>query len=74
MGGPGRLKISWNNDELWIRGDKEGLKFLADCCTRIIGHRDPGGHILLQWQMNNLIAGSLETRLEFTEDDEDFED
>ena len=73
---PRRLKITLDKEsgEIWIRGNKAGLEYLASGCLKIIGKTDPSGHILLQWQMNNLLEGSTETRLEFTDDEEDFRD
>lgn len=71
---PRRLEVTMSSeDEVWIRGDKAGLEYLADWCHRIIGKSDPSGHIHFQWQMNNLLEGSLAIRLEFFDDDEDFE-
>lgn len=65
-----RLKITYDNDEIWIRGDEEGLKYLAECCTKIIGNKDPSGHWHLQSEMNNLMDGSIKTRIEYTENPE----
>jgi hypothetical protein len=65
-----RLKITIDKDELWIRGDKAGLQYLADCCTKIIGKKDPSGHFHLMPEMNNLMAGSLKTVIEYMEDPE----
>lgn len=69
-----KLKITYEADEgeIWIRGNKAGLEFLASCCLSIIGKTDPAGHIHLQWQMNNLSEGSTETRLEFSDDQKDY--
>ena len=65
-----RLKITCDNDEIWIRGDEQGLKYLAECCTSIIGKKDPSGHWHLQQEMNNLMNGSIKTRIEYMEDPE----
>jgi hypothetical protein len=65
-----RLKITIDKDELWIRGDKAGLQYLADCCTRIIGKKDPSGHFHLEPEMNNLMDGSLKTVIEYMENPE----
>jgi hypothetical protein len=65
-----RLKITYDNHEIWIRGDKEGLQSLADCCTRIIGKKDPSGHIHLMPEMNNLMEGSVKTVIEYMENPE----
>jgi hypothetical protein len=71
---PPRLKITIDDaGDVWIRGDERGLRYLAECCVRIIGKDDPAGHILLQWEMNNLWEGSLRTRLEFRDDPVAFE-
>lgn len=69
-----KLKITIDKEtkEVWIKGDKSGLEYLADCCLRIIGKKDPSGHILLQWQMNTLMEGSVESRLEYSDDPEDY--
>lgn len=60
-----QLKITFDNGEIWIRGDKEGLLYLADCCTRVIGKKDPSGHFHLLPEMNNLLEGSTKIRLGF---------
>jgi hypothetical protein len=72
--GDAKLKITYDkaNQEIWIRGDKRGLEFLADCCNRVIGKTNPSGHIHLQWQMNNLEKGSVSTRLEYSDTIEDY--
>ncbi len=62
-----RLKITYDKGEIWIRGDKEGLQYLADCCTRIIGKKDPSGHFHLMPDMNNLMEGSAKTVIEYME-------
>jgi ribosomal protein S27AE len=69
-----KLKITYDDKkkEIWIKGNKNGLEFLASCCLSIIGKIDPSGHIHLQWQMNNLMEGSVETRLEYSDDPEDY--
>ena len=71
-----KLKITADREtgEIWIRGNKAGLEFLANCCLRIIGKTDPSGHILLEWQMCNLLEGSTETRLEYSDSEEDYQD
>lgn len=68
-----KLKIIYNSgqDKIYISGNKEGLEFLADCCLSVIGKSDPAGHIHLEWQMNNLLAPSTETILEFSDKPED---
>jgi hypothetical protein len=63
-----RLKITCDKDEIWIRGNDEGLQYLSQCCTRIIGKKDPSGHIHLMPEMNNLMNGSMKTVIEYTED------
>ena len=65
-----RLKITYDNHEIWIRGDKEGLQYLADCCTRIIGNKDPSGHFHLMPEMNNLMEGSVKTVIGYMENPE----
>ena len=69
-----KLKVSYDDKEkeLWVRGNKEGLEFLANCCLGVIGKTDPSGHIHLEWQMNNLMEGSVPIRLEFSENPEDY--
>jgi len=69
-----KLKITYNEKEgdILITGNKIGLEFLASCCLRIIGKNDPSGHIHLQWQMNNLIDGSTETVLEYSDHPDDY--
>jgi hypothetical protein len=62
-----RLKITFDNDEIWFRGDKEGLKYLADCYTRIIDKKDPWGHFHLLPEMNNLMEDSNKTVIEYME-------
>ena len=69
-----KITIEPKEDEIWIRGNKGGLEYLASCCLSVIGKTDPSGHILLQWQMNNLLEESKETRLEFSDDEEDYKD
>ncbi|MFA5144012.1 MAG: hypothetical protein WC522_07615 [Candidatus Omnitrophota bacterium] len=72
-----KLKITYNEDksgEIWIRGNKSGLEFLASCCLAIIGKNDPSGHIHLQWQMNNLLPGSTETLLEYSDYAENYQE
>ena len=70
-----RLKITYDepNSEITIRGNKNGLEYLASCCLSIIGKTDNSAHIHLQWQMNNLNEGSIETVLVFSDDAEDYE-
>lgn len=71
---PGRLKVTIDpSGEIWIRGDSDGLAYLAHWCQRIIGKTDPAGHMLLQWQMNNLLEGSSPVRLEYIDDDAGFD-
>ena len=65
-----RLKITYDNREIRIRGDKEGLQYLADCCTRIIGKKDLSGHFHLMPEMNNLMEGSVKTLIEYMENPE----
>ncbi len=62
------LKITYDKNEIRIRGDKQGLQYLADCCTRIIGKKDPAGHFHLMPEMNNLMEGSVKTVIEYMED------
>ncbi len=41
---PRRLEVTMSSeDEVWIRGDKAGLEYLADWCHRIIGKERPVG-------------------------------
>jgi hypothetical protein len=65
-----KLKITYDNGEIWIRGNDQGLQYLADCCTRIIGKTDPSGHWHLMPEMNNLIEGSERTLIEYMENPE----
>ena len=65
-----RLKITYDHAEIWIRGDKNGLQYLADFCTRITGKKDPSGHFHLQPEMNNLMEGSINTIIEYMESPE----
>lgn len=65
-----KLKITYDHNEIWIRGDKNGLQYLADCCTRIIGKKDPSGHFHLEPEMNNLMEGSIKTVIEYMENPE----
>lgn len=71
-----KLKIVYdkNNDEITILGNAAGLEFLADTCLRIIGKTDPGGHMHLQWEMNNLLEGSTSTLVEFSDTNEHYSD
>jgi len=64
-----KLKITYNkeNKEILIKGNKDGLEFLSDCCLRIIGKSDPSGHIHLMPEMNNLIKGSINVIIEYTD-------
>ncbi len=62
------LKITYDKNEIWIRGDKQGLQYLADCCMRIIGKKDPSAHFHLMPGMNNLMVGSVKTVIEYMED------
>lgn len=59
------LKITVEDGEIWIRGNKEGLEYLSDCCVRIIGKHDPSGHFHFMPEMGNLAKGSIKTRIEF---------
>jgi hypothetical protein len=43
-----RLKSTYDNDEVWIRDDKEELQNLADCCTRMIEKKDSSEHFYLE--------------------------
>jgi hypothetical protein len=63
-----RLKITYDNNEIRIAGDKKGLQYLADCCTRIIGKKDPSAHFHLMPEMNNLMECSVKTVIEYMED------
>jgi len=69
-----KLKISYNeaDSDISIVGNKDGLEFLASCCLHIIGKTDPSGHVHLQWQMNNLLEGSTETLLEYSDDPKNY--
>ncbi len=54
--------------EIAIRGNRQGLEFLASVCLAVIGKHDPGGHVHLEWQMNNLLPGSVRTVIEFSDE------
>ena len=64
--------LRWWKRWILIVGDKAGLEFLASRCLAIIGRTGPSGHIHLEWQMNNLIEGSIKTILEYCESPEDY--
>ena len=66
-----KLKIHYNEEksEVSIVGNRAGLEFLANCCLAIIGRQSLSDHMLLQWQMNNLLEGSTETYLKFSKDE-----
>jgi len=68
------LKIIYNpkDDRILLLGDKAGLEFLSNCCLSVIGKHDPSGHIHLEWQNNNLVEGSTETILEFSNDPDNY--
>ena len=73
-----RLKITYdkNDSEIVIMGNKEGLEFLTGCIKKVIEKGESKSehkHYHLQWQMNNLDAGSVETELVFSDDAEDYE-
>ncbi len=67
-----KLMITLRKGEVWIRGDQSGLEELAQKCLWIIGKDGPAGHDLLQWQMNTLLEGSVETILEYSDDPADY--
>ena len=69
-----KLKATFNKkeNEIWIRGNSEGLEFLSNCCLSIINKKDPSGHIHLEWQMGNLLEDSVAIRLEFSDDNKDY--
>jgi hypothetical protein len=62
-----QLKITYENNEIRIKGDEHGLRYLADCCTRIIDKKDPSGHFHLMPEMKNLMNGSIKTTIEYNE-------
>ena len=66
-----RLKITLEDGEVVIRGDKGGLEYVANVCQRVIGKHDPSGHVHLEWHMNNLCEGSVPAVVQYTDDDED---
>ncbi len=69
-----KLKVIYDkkNEEVVIRGNAQGLKFLAGACLAVIGKNDPSGHILLQWQMNNLQQGSVQAVVEYSDNANDY--
>ena len=71
-----KLKITYDDKkkEVTILGNAEGLEFLAGACLSIIGKTDPSGHIHLEWQMNTLLEGSVQTILEFSNNDQHYQE
>ncbi len=62
------LRITLDGSEIRIRGSEEGLRYLADCCIRVIGKIDSSGHFHLMPEMNNLMKGSIKTVIEYSQD------
>jgi hypothetical protein len=62
------LKITFDGNEIHIEGNEQGLRYLADCCIRVIGKKDEAGHFHLMSEMNNLEEGSVATVIEYSED------
>lgn len=63
----GKLKIEYEKESnrISITGDAEGLRYLADVCTRIIDKTGPGSHFHMSQEMGNLDKGSVETIIGF---------
>lgn len=62
------LRITSDGNEVRIRGNEEGLRYLADCCISVIGKIDASGHFHLMPEMKNLMGGSIKTVIEYSQD------
>ena len=71
-----KLKIMYKPErpEITVIGNQAGLEYLANLCLSIINRRDLWDHVLLQWQMNNLLKGSTETYLKFSDDEKHYDE
>ncbi len=58
----GRLRISYdrNANKIEIVGDRDGLRYLADACMRVIDKEGPGAHFHLMKDMKNLHSTSID--------------
>lgn len=68
-----RLKVTREDGEIWIRGNRKGLEYLSQASAKIIGKTDPSGHIHISPVMNNSAPGSEAVRLEYSDDPKDYE-
>ena len=67
-----RLKITLDNGEIWIRGNKPGLEYLSKVSAQIIGKTDPSGHIHIMPELGNATIGSKKARIEYSDDPNDY--
>ena len=67
----GKIKIELyqSPEELVISADADGLRYLAEVCGRLIGKEGPAAHWHLSEKMGSLVAGSIETRIRFMENE-----
>ncbi|MCG2711413.1 MAG: hypothetical protein L6416_03705 [Candidatus Omnitrophica bacterium] len=61
-----KIKISFENGELIIECNREGLKYLSDICANLSKLSDqkaktPSNHYHLMPEMKNVLEGSLPT-------------
>lgn len=55
-----KLKTHYDaaTNEITVIGNSEGLQFLSQICTRIIGKEGPAAHWHFSQEFNNLLPGS----------------
>ena len=67
-----RLKVSIEDEEVVVRGDRAGLEMLSQACLSVIGKYNPGGHEHFEWQNDRLLGGSVPLLVVYSDADEDF--
>ncbi|MEW6026591.1 MAG: hypothetical protein AB1599_04790 [Planctomycetota bacterium] len=67
-----KIVLDKKSNEIVIMGNKNGLEYLANCCTRIIGKTDPSGHMHFMEGFENLAPDSIPAVVCYSDNDDDY--